>query len=85
MVYWRGTKRITSTKIKRSLKFNGAKKKKEKKIKKLKSKDEFLLMLMRLRLRLLNEDLTDRFCISPPIAQICSKRGYKFLAKPLKS
>ena len=60
MVYCRGTKRITRTKIKRSLKFIGAKKNK-----KLQSKDEFLQVLMRLPLGLLNEDLADKFCISP--------------------
>ena len=60
MVYWRGTEKTTSTKIKRSLKFTGAKKNK-----KLQSKDEFLLGPMRLRLGLLNEDLADGFCISP--------------------
>ena len=60
MVHWRGTKRITNTKIKRSLKFIRAKKNK-----KLQSKDEFLLVSMRLCLRFLNEDLPDKFCISP--------------------
>ena len=37
MVYWRGTKRISSTKMKRSLKFIGATKNE-----KFQSKDEFL-------------------------------------------
>ena len=60
MVYWQGTKRITSTKIKQSPKFIGAKKNE-----KLQYKDEFLLLLMILRPGLLNEDLADRFCISP--------------------
>ena len=59
MVYCRVTERITRTKIKRSLKFTGAKKNK-----KLQSKDNFLLVLRRLRLGLLNEDLADKFCIS---------------------
>ena len=36
MIYWRGAKRVTSTKIKRVLKFTGAKKSK-----KLQSNDEF--------------------------------------------
>ena len=49
MVYWRETKRTTSTKMKRSLEFTGAEKNK-----KLQSKDEFLLVLMRLCLGLLN-------------------------------
>ena len=58
MVYQRETKRITSTKIKQTLKFTSAKKNKT-----LQCKDGFLLILMRLRLGLFNEDLADRFCI----------------------
>ena len=38
--------------------------------KKLTQRDKFLLILMRLRLGILNEDLTDRFCISPAL---CSR------------
>ena len=53
--YWRGTKRsIVSSKVCKSIK-----------PKKLPSQDEFLLTLMKLRLGLLNEDLADRFGISP--------------------
>ena len=52
MVYYRETKRITSTKIKRVMKFSG-------------TKDELLLGLMRRRLVLLKEDLVDRLCIAP--------------------
>ena len=59
MIYWRGTKRITSTKIKRSLILSVQRKKK------LKSKDEFLLVLMRLHLGFLNEGLAGRLFNSP--------------------
>ena len=38
-----------------------------KKSKKLTHRNEFLLTLMRLRLGILNEDLADRFCISPAL------------------
>ena len=69
MVYYRETKRITSTKIKRVMKFSG-------------TKDELLLGLMRRRLVLLKEDLVDRLCIAPIIAQIYLKLGYNFVAKP---
>lgn len=55
--YWRGTKRHLSTKVRR--KFVKCQRKK------LSFKDEFLLTLMRLHLGLLNEDLADRFNISP--------------------
>ena len=76
MVYWRGTKRITSTKIERSLKFTG-----EKKNKKLQSKDEFLLVLMRLCLGLMNEDVADRFCISPTHCSNIFKTWIRLLSK----
>ena len=61
MSYWRGTKRYLASrsKVKRKyVKFS---------TKKLSFKDEFLLTLMRLRLGLLNEDLADRFGITPSI------------------
>ena len=56
--YWRGPKRA-STKVKRNFQ--------TKKSKILSHQDEFLLTLMRLRLGLLNEDLADRFGVSPTI------------------
>ena len=59
--YWRGTKRnIRFSKVKRTMLTTP-------KTKKLSHRDEFLLTLMRLRLALLNEDLADRFGISPAI------------------
>ena len=58
MVYWHWAKRITSTKIKRTLKFTCAKKNK-----KLQPKDELLQVLKRLHLGLLT-DLAD-WGISP--------------------
>ena len=61
LMYWRGTKRtVTSSKVKRNMLTT-------RKNKKLSHKDEMLLTLMRLRLALLNEDLADRFGISPTI------------------
>ena len=76
MGYWHGTKRTASTKIKRSLKFIGAKKNK-----KLQCKDEFLLVLTRLRLGLLNEHLADRFCISPTHCSNIFKMWIRLLSK----
>ena len=59
--YWRGAKRTnTYSKVKR--RFISVSK-----TKKLSHHDEMLLTLMRIRLSLLNEDLADRFGISPTI------------------
>ena len=59
--YWRGTKnhlKVCSKKVRSH--YNHS-------LKKLSPKDEFLLTLMRLRLGSLNEDLADRFDISPSV------------------
>lgn len=72
MVNYRGTERVTSTKIKRTLKFSV-------------TQDELLLALMRLSLVLLNEYLADRLYIAPSIAKTCFKGAYNFLGKPLES
>ena len=64
IVYWTepAKHRVTSIKImKHSV---------TKSSKKLTQRDEFLLTLTRLRLGILNEDLADRFCISPAL---CSR------------
>ena len=55
--------RVTSTKIKEHSV--------TKRLKKLTQSDEFFLTLMRFSIRILNEDLADRFCISPAL---CSKK-----------
>ena len=56
MVYWRGEKNIRSS---------GHKKTSDTRTKKVGQEDQFLLFLVRLRLGLMNEDLADRFRISP--------------------
>ena len=65
IVYWTTPPkyRVTSTKIKEHSV--------TKRLKKLTQSDEFLLTLMRLSIRILNEDLADRFCISPAL---CSRK-----------
>ena len=72
MVYYRGTKKITSTKIKRIMKFSG-------------TKDELLPVLMRLRLVLLNEDLVDRLCIASILCSNIFKTWIRLLSKLLES
>ena len=59
MNYWRGPVR-TFTKIRKSLE--------QRKHKKLTLNNEFLSVLMRLKLTLLNEDISDRFCVSRTIS-----------------
>ena len=64
VVYWTAPAkhRVTSTKIKKHSATKSSKK--------LTQRDEFLLTLMRFRLGILNENLADRFCISP---ELCSR------------
>ena len=68
--YWRGTNRITSTKV-RTISRS--------KLKKLCCKDEFLLTLFRMRLGILNEDLADRFGISPTVCSNTFKTWIRLL------
>ena len=69
LLYWRGTKRIISSKVRPRIFILSSQKK-------LTPKVEFLLTLMRLRVGILNEDLADRFGIS---TTICS--NIRFLAQ----
>ena len=64
IVYWTAPAkhRVTSKKIKKNSVTKSSKK--------LTQRDEFLLTPMRLRLGILNEDLGNRFCISPAL---CSR------------
>nr|XP_047137400.1 uncharacterized protein LOC101234301 [Hydra vulgaris] len=54
-----------------------------KKFKKLSQRDEFLLVLMRLRLGLLNQDLADRFGISPALCSRTFTTWIKMLSQVL--
>ena len=67
--YWRGTNRITSTKV-RTISRS--------KLKKLCCKDEFLLTLLRIRLGILNEDLADRLVSHPLFVQTRLKPGFVY-------
>ena len=71
--YWRGAKRVISSKVQRTFKKSPQKK--------LTPRDECLLVLMRLRLGLLNEDLADRFCISTTICSNIFKTWIQFLSE----
>ena len=59
IVYWRGESNTVSPS-----KYTSQKKRRELKVP---LKEQFLLVLMRLRLGLMNEDLADRFLISPSV------------------
>ena len=73
--YWRGPKRTTNaSKVRRYFV-------KESKI--LSHKNEFLLTLMRLRLGLLNEDIADRFGISPTICSNTFTTWIRLVSKVL--
>ena len=74
ITFWRGTKKIVSKKVK------PMKAKKKAVSRKLTPKNEFLLTLMRLRLGLLNEDLADRFGISPATSSETFKTWVRFLS-----
>ncbi|XP_066910973.1 uncharacterized protein [Clytia hemisphaerica] len=76
MTYWRGPKKVVSTKVKRQI-FSRASSKK------LNAKTEFLLTLMKLRLGLLTEDLADRFQISVGTCSETIKTWIRFLAETL--
>ncbi len=76
LVFWRGSRTIISTKAKRGG-YDGVK------THKLSIKEQFLLVLMRLRLGLLNEDLADRFKVSPACASRIFTTWVKFLGKVL--
>ena len=76
LLYWRGTQRIISSKVRPRTFVQSSQKK-------LTSKNELLLTLMRLRLGLLNEDLADRFGISTTICSNIFKTWIRFLAQTL--
>ena len=74
MNYWRGPVR-TSTKIK-SLE--------QREHKKMTLKNEFLSVLMWLKLALLNEDISDRFCVFPTISSNVFTTWIKVLNRTLR-
>ncbi|XP_004210617.3 uncharacterized protein LOC101241116 [Hydra vulgaris] len=76
LVYWSGPKKFTNSK-------NQKKYASMKKFKKLSQRDEFLLVLMRLRLGLLNQDLADRFGISPALCSRTFTTWIKMLSQVL--
>ena len=75
MKYWKGPKRTFGAKQYRHSR--------NLKLKKLTQRDEFLLTLMKLRLNLLNEDLADRFGISPSLCSRTFTTWVKVISKTL--
>ncbi len=75
-VYWRGAKRIVSSKAKKHQRVREP-------CQKLSKKDPFLLVLMKLRLGLLNNDLPCRFDISPASCSVIFTSWIKLLSKVL--
>ena len=75
LIYWKGPKYHQN--------FSKIRKRKSKVAKKLTQRDEFLLTLMRLRLGLLNEDLADRFGISPGLSSYIFTTWIRILSKLL--
>ena len=73
LIYWKGPKYHQN--------FSKIRKRKSKVAKKLTQRDEFLLTLMRLRLGLLNEDLADRFGISPGLSSYIFTTWIRILSK----
>ena len=74
--YWRGSKKRVSTKLqKRTFEKSSQKK--------LSQKDEFFMTLVKLRLGLLNEDLADRFNVSPANCSNTFKTWIRLLAEIL--
>jgi len=74
ITFWRGTKKVVSQVVRPK------KKRMTTSIRKLTPKNELLLTLMRLRLGLLNEDLADRFGISPATCSETFKTWISFLS-----
>ena len=71
IVFWRGSKRIFASRVSHT----------RRRFQKVCGRDQFLLILMRLRLGLFNEDLADRFCISPSTCSVIFTPWVKLLSK----
>lgn len=80
MEHWKGTKKMVSKKVRVYSKFVRAR---AEKFRKLSPKDALLMTLMRLRLGLLNEDLADRFCISPSTCSSKFKTYIRLLSETI--
>ena len=71
IVFWRGSKRVFASRASKT----------KHRFQKVCWKDQFLLVLMRLRLGLFNEDLADRFCISPSTCSAIFTTWVKLLSR----